>query len=468
MFQSWRLKLREAEEALQHGQLDEARQLLLNSELQVYLPGKRLSGRVASGLAERACQRAIQGDMSAAWRDLDAARSLVGVTAPLIAARQEIVAVAMADAESHLAANDPVQTIAVLEKLERHDVRDEPVRVLKQVARHLVSARHLARHGKFADAESQVAAAAALKPELPLSVELRRTYEQQMETHRRTTEALHAAMAKSNWTLAVGLADQLLEAAPDCTLARGARRKAWSKVGTSIRDSRCVSDSRVPAAAGKQSPAVGPHDIMSPVAIACPPIGRRFLLWVDGVGGYLVCLGDSIVLGQATPDNINTIEVPFLADLSRHHARVSRRGDGYVVEPLQTTRLNGQVIQDVTLLRDRDEIELAPSVRLRFRQPHALSASARFDYVSRHRTQPTSDGLLMMAESCVLGPNWQNHVFCRNWEKDVVLFQRDDALFCRAMDAIEIDGHLYDGRGQVSLNSRVVGDDFSISLEELS
>jgi len=465
MFQSWRFQLREAEEALQHGQLDEARQLLLRGELQRYLPGKRLSSRVAGGLADRACQRALRGDMSAAWRDLDAARSLVGVTAPLIAARQEIIAVAMADAESHLGARDASQAIAILEKLERHDVRDEPVRVLKQVARHLVSARHLARRGKFAEAESQVQAATSLKPDLAIMADLQRAYQQQLESHRHATEALHAAMASNDWTVAVGLADRILENAPDCNLARGARRKAWSKVGAKFRDSRSISDAQSPAPATGVAHAAGQRDGAA-IAVASPATGRRFLLWIDGVGGYLVCLGDSIELGQATPDN--NVEVPFLADVSRRHACVSRRGDVYVIEPRQTTRLNGHDIDTVALLSDRDEIELAPSVRLRFRQPHALSASARIDFVSRHRTQPSSDGVLLMAESCVLGPHGQNHVLCRDWKTDVVLYQRDDALFCRAMEAIEIDGHLYDGRGQVSLNSRVMGDDFSISLEELS
>jgi hypothetical protein len=73
-----------------------------------------------------------------------------------------------------------------------------------------------------------------------------------------------------------------------------------------------------------------------------------------------------------------------------------------------------------------------------------------------------------MAESCVLGPKWQNHVTCRDWQGDVVLYRRDGELFCRAMESIEIDGHLCDGRGPLSSNSHVSGSDFSMSLEELS
>ncbi len=144
-----------------------------------------------------------------------------------------------------------------------------------------------------------------------------------------------------------------------------------------------------------------------------------------------------------------------------------RRGDGYVIEPVQATRVNGQIVHDTTLLTDGDEIEFGDAVRLRFRQPHALSASARLDFLSRHRTLPSADGVLLMAESCVMGPKWQNHVVCTDWQGDVVLYRRDDELYCRAMDSIEIDGQLCDGRGRISPNSHVAGSDFSMSLEQL-
>jgi hypothetical protein len=72
-----------------------------------------------------------------------------------------------------------------------------------------------------------------------------------------------------------------------------------------------------------------------------------------------------------------------------------------------------------------------------------------------------------MAESCVLGPQWNNHVVCRDWSEDVVLFRQDGQLNCRAMQAFEIDGRLCDGRGPVGLNSHIAGDDFSLSLEEI-
>ena len=190
----------------------------------------------------------------------------------------------------------------------------------------------------------------------------------------------------------------------------------------------------------------------------------HFRLWVDAVGGFLVCGGDEIVLGQAVPGN--RVDVPILADVSRQHARICR-ADGYFVEPLRRVCVEGREIHSPTVLADGDEIELGAGVRLRFRQPHALSATARLEWVSQHRTQPSANAVLLLAESCVLGPQWNSHVVCRSWSGEVVLYRRDGQLYCRAREGVEVDGRFCDGEGLLNRNSHVVGTDFSLSLEEI-
>jgi hypothetical protein len=467
MFQGWRFKLREAEEAADQGQLDEAHRLLTQGDLRQYLPGKRLITKVAGQFADRARRRVIQGDLSAGWRDLQTAKSLAGDIRSVLAARQEIIALGLGEAESHIENGDPARAIALLETLERYEIEDEPVRWMKDVARRLESARHLASRGKFAEAAAQAKAAQAIRPKLEYVARKLSEYQEQIEPFRQLTESLHRAVASQEWSEAVGLADQALELAPENRLARDVRRKAWQKVGAQLGDSQDVGVTRAWRGTGDRPHADNTEMQLAPnVTLAERPAGPRFLLWIDGVGGYLVCLGDDVVLGQANP--LCQIDIPIQADLSRRHAKICRKGDGYVIEPLHTSRVNGQLIRGKTLLSDGDEIELARAVRLRFRQPHALSASARLDFLSHHRTQPKADGVLLMAESCILGPKWQNHVICRDWEGDVVLYRRDGALYCRAMDSMEIDGRLCDGQGELHPNSHVSGDDFSMSLEELS
>ena len=189
------------------------------------------------------------------------------------------------------------------------------------------------------------------------------------------------------------------------------------------------------------------------------------MLWVDAVGGYLVCLADEVVLGQAVPGA--GIDIPILGDLSRQHAKVRRVAGDYVLEPLSDLRRNGKVVRNAVPLADGDQVQLGSSVLLRFSKPHALSASAMLRFLSRHRTQPSADGILLMAESCVLGPRASNHIVCPDWSQDLVLYRHDDRLNCRAATPIEIDDVFCEGRGRLSFNSRVTGSDFALSLEEI-
>jgi hypothetical protein len=120
------------------------------------------------------------------------------------------------------------------------------------------------------------------------------------------------------------------------------------------------------------------------------------------------------------------------------------------------------------VLNDGDEFELGRSVRLRFRQPHSLSASARLEILSSHRTQPRADAILLMAESLVLGPKWQDHVICKDWEGDVVLYRQGTDLYCRSSEPVQIDGVTYESRGPVAPCSHVASEQFSFSLEMLT
>ena len=191
----------------------------------------------------------------------------------------------------------------------------------------------------------------------------------------------------------------------------------------------------------------------------------RFLLWVDGVGGYLVCTNEEITLGQPVPGS--QVDVPILGDISRRHARIRRDGEGYLIHPLRSVRVDGREIQSAATLVDGNLIELGDNVRLRFRRPHTLSRTARLEFVSHHRTHPSADAVLLVAESCVLGPGDKSHVVCRDWSHDVVLFRQEGQWHCRAPGRFEIDGVEVVDRGPIHGRSRIGSDDFSLSLESI-
>ena len=466
MFQPWRFKLKEAEVALEQGRLEDAARLLREGDLPTYLPAQQLLAQVAAKIGVRAALRARGGEFETAWRDLDAARNLSGETADWLAAHKSVMDCALDAVINHLRGNDFDGAIAQLDKLAKRKPAGGSLAALREVARRLDSARKLSLRGKFADAEAQLHAAAALQPSLAFIGDQKQLCRERGERYRLLSEQLHRALAVSDWTAAVASADSILEIAPENPVARDARMRAWNEVGAKFADSRAAGGRSVtetqhwPGSNPKKNADGGDE-------LAERPRGPRFILWIDGVGGYLVCLSDEVIIGQSFPGS--KADVAIQADISRRHVKIRREGEGYVLDPLQEkVKVDGKPVSSPMLLSDGDELELGEGVRLRFRKPHVLSASARLEMVSRHRTQPHVDGILLMAESCVLGPKWQNHVVCREWKGDVVLFRQEEKIFCRAMESIEIDGKLHDGRGRLAANSHVQGTDFSLTLEPCS
>jgi hypothetical protein len=190
----------------------------------------------------------------------------------------------------------------------------------------------------------------------------------------------------------------------------------------------------------------------------------RFLIWIDAVGGFLVCPGAEVKFGQAIP--ASPIDVPLVADVSRHQLTIRRDAEGYVLDPVRETALNGIRLASAATLGDGDKLGLGP-VELLFRRPHPLSATARVDFGSFHRTRPSCDAVLLMGDSCVLGPKPNSHIVCRSWRHDIVLFRQPEGLVCCASGRFEIDGREVHNRGALALGSRVAGDGFSFCLEEL-
>lgn len=191
----------------------------------------------------------------------------------------------------------------------------------------------------------------------------------------------------------------------------------------------------------------------------------RFMLWIDSVGGYWVCLGDEITLGQ--PSRPAMPEVPILGDLSSQHARLHRDGEGFLIEAIRETAVDGRAVSDFDWLHDGSQIQLGSAVRLAFRRPHALSGTARIDFVSRHHTQPSADAVLWMADACILGPKRHSHVVCRNWTREVIVYRDGEGLFCRTPGEFTIDGRPCQGRGRISRTSRIEGDGFRLNLEPI-
>ena len=190
---------------------------------------------------------------------------------------------------------------------------------------------------------------------------------------------------------------------------------------------------------------------------------RRFLLWVDGIGGYLVCLNPRVTFGQAVADG--PVDVPLFAELARLHAELARDAEGYVIESGRDVRVNGST-SGRSVLRPGDRVTLGPTCQFVFHQPVPISPSARLEMVSGHRLPMAVDGVLLMAETLVLGPGEQSHVSLPvELLQSVVLYRGKDGLGVKCPGAFRVDGRPCQDRAELPLPGVVTGDRFTFAVE---
>jgi len=188
----------------------------------------------------------------------------------------------------------------------------------------------------------------------------------------------------------------------------------------------------------------------------------QYLLWVDGVGGFLVCLSHRVTLGQASPESV--VDIPLLADVSRHHATMQRDAEGYCLEAIRKTQVNGQPT-DKALLRSADRITLGSSCQMQFWQPVPTSASARLELVSGHRFLHPVDAVLLMADTLLIGPGPQAHVVMPELPQPLVLYRQKTSIAVRWPGNLLIDGQPHQGKGVLEAGSTLQTEQVTLALE---
>jgi hypothetical protein len=260
---------------------------------------------------------------------------------------------------------------------------------------------------------------------------------------------LLAALDDRRWRDVAQMAEQVLAVAPQCPQARKARGDAWRSVEPAT------------TAPGYQSAAPSASEIVMPPDDV-RGAQRRLLLWIDGVGGYLICLTNRVTFGQAIGDA--PVDVPLFADVSRMHATLGRDAEGYVIEATRPVMVNGKAQTKVTL-QPGDRVTLGQSCQFLFRQPVPVSGSAILDLVSGHRLPFSINTILLMADSLVLGPGAQVHVPLMDRKENLVLYRHKDGIGVRCPGDFTVDGKKCRDRGVLGWQASANGPDFGIAVE---
>jgi hypothetical protein len=441
------LALRQAQEALKSGLLEEAQRLLAQPVVQGQKRTWELLQQLARAFAERGERNLRREDPTAAWADLLRAEQ-TGVSDPTAGRlRQALTRLGLAEVRALLEAGEPRRAVEVIAQLRDRAVRLPELEPLEEAAKGWAHAREQADRGEFFQALLSAERARRL---LTIPSPALQRFTAHLEDCKKTFAGLlvvlHDAAQNERWPEVLELSEKVLALAPQHAEARKVRARAW----------KAVEPATVASAPQRELPQAA-----EPVAREGEP---QFLLWIDGVGGYLVCLGSRISIGQATPEA--TVDGPLFADVSRLHAALTRDPEGYLLEGLRPVQVNGQPVLR-GLLRSGDRVTLGACCQIQFRQPVPVSASARLDLVSGHRLRLAVDAVLLMADTLVLGPGPQAHVVIPDLKQPVVLYRHKGGLGVRHGGPLAINGRPYRDRGTLEpgATATVVGEDFSLTLE---
>jgi hypothetical protein len=156
-------------------------------------------------------------------------------------------------------------------------------------------------------------------------------------------------------------------------------------------------------------------------------------LWIDGAGCFLLISGDAVTIGSPASGGERP-DVAIMAAISRRQVQIVRVAEGFTLVPVGNPAAQGR------LLRSGEAFDIGGGVELRLRVPNPLSHTAVLDVVSSHRTEPRFNGVILLEQVCVLGSGADSHIRNPLWPSSLILFRREEALWCKAVPGLQKNG----------------------------
>lgn len=441
------LTLKQAQDALKNGRLEEALRLLSRGEVKNQKRSRELKQLLLQAYVERGEKHLRRDDPAAAWADLFRAEQLNPGDTGTTNLRNTLTRLGLAEVRALIETSEPVRALEAIKNLRDKGVKQPELGPLEEGCKDWILARECSDRGDFSPALEALQRAQRLLGSRILSLEQFVTLlEQRQALFSSLLVEVHQAALEERWQIVLQLSEKILAIAPAHAEARKLRSRAWKAV-----------EPATVAVPSNPSPKV--QKKVSPSNKA-----RRFILWIDGVGGFLVCLGSKLSLGQSLPDS--EVDIPLVADVSRTHATLTRDTEGYVLEGVRPVFINTKEV-DKVLLKSGDRFTLGTACQLQFRQDVPISTTARLDIVSGLRFGLPVDGIILMAETLVLGAGKQVHIYMPDLKQPVILYRNREELGIKASGNLLINGNVFKDRAVLEPGCSVQGSDFSLTLESI-
>ena len=448
----------QANRAYLQGALLQAVSHLKNSQVYQQSVGHNLARKLTEALIQRAQRNMRNNDLSSAWRDLTSATDIARPDEQDHLSRHKtyLVELTIEMADSLLSVGKITQALSLVHEIQSRHISDWRSDRICRAAGLIQRADECAARGQIQRSNQYLSQAIKIRPDLALLQARYQGNECRKARLKKLSDQLAAAIRNSQPERADALCAEILTLAPNHESALKARRHLAcpdpNLHKTTFRADRRATD-------GPRKDSRNRNTTKK---------NHRFLIWIDTVGGYLVCPNSSNMMGGAVPHA--NIEIPIMADLNRRHVKITLTDLGHMIHPLahnSNVVLAGQRVLQPTLLNSGQIMELAKGVRIGYQKPDPLSRTAKLDLLSRHRTQPSCDAIILAHDTIRLGPDPTSHIHCPNWSQNVALYRSDKGWSFRCDQPYQLDGHKVLGTQPLKYHSKISGADFSMGLESV-
>lgn len=146
---------------------------------------------------------------------------------------------------------------------------------------------------------------------------------------------------------------------------------------------------------------------------------RRWRLWVDGCGGFLLLPGNRWTVGGVDPESFPDICVR--ADWPRRAGVIDREGADYF---WQSEPTNAETNTKRELITSGQILPISGSAQMTLDCPSPLSTSATLSLRGQHRFDGHVDRVVLVNETLLVGPAGHCHIRATEFPDQAVLVHR--------------------------------------------
>ena len=324
-----------ANRAIISGKLFEAVDCASRASLSQSIGGRRLLRRLVDALLERAHDEMSAGKYSLAWKTLSAAASvaLIRDRDRISKETNELVELTIDHAESSLVEGKVTHALRLVNEVLVRDIPDWRADRINEAATRLRDAERTSAAGDCDQSLRLLRETKSLRPDLAYIDARITTCQLRKSQIDEFTKRLQKSLLADDLQEVEKICRQLLVIAPNYKIAQDSQRRMLDirkkKTNAGVRNTIYAGSSQHANKTSKSQTSTKPGTWKDNQAKSNRNLDsystdnhseQSFMMWIDGVGGYLVCPATKNTIGQAITQS--NIQIPILGDLQRRHCRI--------------------------------------------------------------------------------------------------------------------------------------------------